>query len=76
MIITKNGLTKEIPQGYSWTVLFFGVCVPLLRGDMKGFMIQSILAIFTAGISWFIVPFRYNAIYLERMVNKGWMIKE
>ena len=76
MIITKNGLTKEIPQGYSWTTLFFGVCVPLFRGDMKGFIIQSILATFTGGMAFIIISFKYNAIYLERMINKGWMIKE
>ena len=76
MILIKNGLTKEVPTGYSFTTLLFGVCVPLFRSDYKGFFIQTILAMFTLGLSWLIVPFTYNKTYLNRLISDGWMVKE
>ena len=40
-IRVKNdiGKCKEIKVGFSWTMLFFGVFVPLVRGDWKWFLI-------------------------------------
>lgn len=29
------GAMKQVKVGYSWTVLFFGFFVPLIRGDWK-----------------------------------------
>ena len=76
MILIKNGLTKEVPTGFSWTSLLFGAFVPLTRGDMKGFFIQSILAVFTIGLAWLIIPFTYNKKYLNRCINDGWVVKD
>ena len=72
--LQKNGFKKEVPTGFSWTTLCFGVCVSLFRGDFKGFVIQTILAISTAGLAWFIIPFTYNKIYLDRCINDGWLL--
>ena len=76
MIITKNGLEKNIATGYSWKSLLFGCLYPAARGDFKGLGIQAFLAILTFGLSWLVVPFYYNKRYLERMISDGWMIKE
>ena len=38
MIRLKNPQTnvvKECATGYSWTTFFFGMFVPLIRGDLK-----------------------------------------
>ena len=37
MITVKNsnGVTKTVKNGFSWTMLFFGAFVPLVRGDWK-----------------------------------------
>ena len=35
VVLEKNGLRKEVKVGFSWTVFFFGLFVPLFRGDLK-----------------------------------------
>jgi hypothetical protein len=74
--VKKNGLTKKVATGYSFKSLLFGVFYPAARGDFKGFAIQLALGLFTCGLSWIVVPFRYNKIYLERLISDGWEIKE
>ena len=71
---SKTGQVKEVKSGFSWTSLFFGVFVPIVRGDMKGFIFQFAAAFFTAGISWLVVPFIYNKRYLNRLIDKGYEI--
>ena len=74
--IEKNGISKKISKGYSWKSLLFGCFYPAARGDFKGLITQLILCMFTGGLSWLVTPFVYNRIYLERMVNDGWMISK
>ncbi len=74
MKIEKNGLTKEIATGYSWKSLLFGALYPAARGDVKGFFVQIVLGFISFGLSWLFVPFKYNSIYLERMISDGWQI--
>lgn len=69
-----NGVRKEVKEGFSWTMLFFGVFVPLLRGDWKWFFITLLVAAITSGISWFIFPFFYNKLYLNDLLNNGYEI--
>ena len=74
MIIVANphtGVQKEVKRGFSWTMLFFGFFVPLLRGDILWTIISLVLAGFTYGLSWLILPFFYNKIYLEGLLKKG-----
>ena len=71
----ENGVTKEVKKGFSWTMLFFGVFVPLVRGDWKWFLITLIAAFVTFGISWLIFPFFYNKIYLNELLEKGYVIQ-
>ena len=55
-----SGQLKTVKLGFSWTTLFFGLFVPLLRGDFKWAAIMLVLAIITCGISWLVMPFIYN----------------
>lgn len=68
----NNGLTKTVPIGFSWTLLFFGIFVPLFRGDIKWFIITLILAIVTFGIGWLFIPFFYNKKYIIDLIEKGY----
>lgn len=74
MVVLRNRYSNEyksVPMGYSWTSLFFGVFVPLWRGDFIGFIIQLGLALVTGGVSWFIVPLVYNDRYVNRLLKSG-----
>ena len=71
----ENGVTKEVKKGFSWTMLFFGVFVPLVRGDWKWFLISLIAGFVTVGISWLVFPFFYNKIYLNELLEKGYVIQ-
>jgi hypothetical protein len=67
------GVQKEMPIGFSWTLLFFGACVPLLRGDLKWALIFTLLSLGTLGVSWFLVPFFYNGYYIKECLEKGYL---
>ena len=69
----SSGLIKQVPAGFSWTTLLFGAFVPLLRGDIKWFIIFMILAIITFGFAWFVIPFVYNKIYMKELLAKGYI---
>ena len=69
-----NGVTKQVKKGFSWTMLFFGIFVPLIRGDIKWFVISLVAAFVTVGISWLVFPFIYNKLYLNDLLNKGYVI--
>ena len=71
----EHGVTKEVKKGFSWTMLFFGIFVPLARGDWKWFLISLIAGFVTVGISWLIFPFFYNKIYLNELLEKGYVIQ-
>lgn len=74
IIYLKNdvGIVKKVPLGFSWTTLFFGGCVPLLRGDLKWFFIMVFLHFLTFGISGLIIPFIYNKKYITNLMCSGW----
>lgn len=75
MILLVNNVTgeyKQVKKGFSWTMLFFGVFVPLLRGDWKWFLITFALALLTSGASWFVFPFFYNHLYIDDLLKKGY----
>jgi hypothetical protein len=69
----STGILKQVKLGFSWTMLFFGFLVPLIRGDFKWAIISFIIAFITCGISWLVLPFLYNKIYIKDMLVKGWM---
>ena len=76
MITLKNdnGVTKTVKVGFSWTMLFFGIFVPLVRGDWKWGLISIVLAPITFGISWLVFPFIYNKLYINDLKDKGYKV--
>lgn len=81
-IRVKNdaGRYKEVKLGFSWTTLFFGALVPLIRGDWKWFVIY-IGAAFVLGFIGLPqlapllnlgFPFVYNKLYAQDLVNEGY----
>lgn len=76
MIVLRNemGITKQVKVGFSWTMLLFGVFVPLYRGDIKWFLITLFVGFLTVGISWWIFPFFYNKVYYEDLLSKGYKV--
>lgn len=75
-----SGLVKEVKKGFSWTLFFFGLFVPLIRGDLKWavimFLLQVLVGSFTLGIGALVVnlifAFIYNKIYIKELLEKGY----
>ena len=71
-----NGLIKQGFFGYSWTYLFFGWFVPLIRGELGIAALHLIFSIVTLGIWQFILSFIYNKQYMTRMLEKGYVLND
>ena len=65
-------ITKEVPVGFSWTILFFGFFPPLFRGAFKWGLIMLITALLTSFLASLIFMFIYNKIYLKSLLEKGY----
>lgn len=72
-VLLKNnvGMVKECKVGFSWTTMFFGLFVPLLRGDIKNALIMAALSFLTFGLSWLVFPFVYNKMYIKGLLMQG-----
>lgn len=81
IILTKDNQTKTVPVGYSVTSFFFGLFVPLLRGDFAaaGALFLLVLISFVAWplalLAWFMPPL-YNRFYISRLLRDGWKYSE
>ncbi len=67
-----TGDMKNAHVGFSWTMLFFGGFVPLVRKDLKWAVLSWILAVCTLGIFWIYFPFVYNGVYTRGLVDRGY----
>jgi TM2 domain-containing membrane protein YozV len=70
----NTGIIKKAPVGFSWTTLFFSGFPALFRGDITWFIIQVLLC--WTGISFIIFAFIYNKIYLKKLLEKGFKVKD
>ena len=78
----ETGLTREAPVGYSWTVLFFGSFVNLIRFVDALSVIQLIAYIVLLGFGGLGLlvnifgSFFYNKFYINRLITtKGYKVK-
>jgi len=78
----ESGVVKEAKVGFSWTTFFFGLFVPLIRGDLKWTAIMFLLTVLAgaitipiAGIGATIVGIVfatvYNKLYIKELLLKG-----
>ena len=72
----ESGLTKDGYYGFSWTYLFFGFWVPLIRGELGVAALHLLFSIFTLGIWQIIVSFLYNKQYMTRMLENGYILND
>ena len=83
LVNPRTKMVKKCSTGYSWTTFFFGVFVPLFRGDLKWaaiFFIIAIMVSFVIGPLAFICGpifgFFYNKLYISNLVEKGYVGNE
>ena len=69
-----SGLIKNGYYGFSWTYLFFGWLVPLIRGELGIAILHLILTFFTLGLWQLVFAFMYNKQYMTRMLEKGYVL--
>ncbi len=70
------GQMRIVKDGFSWTTLFFGVFVPLVRGDGKWFLIMLVANLCTFGMASIVFSFIYNKIYINDLLEKGYVFQE
>jgi len=77
----QSGHEIVVKKGFSWTTLFFGVFVPLFRGDLKWFFIMLVTDILVAVLTfyiglpviWIIFACIYNGRYIRDLGKKGYL---
>lgn len=72
----QSGLMKDGYFGFSWTYLFFGAFVPMVRGELGVGCLHLIFNMFTFGLWQLVVCFLYNKQYMTRMLQNGWTLDE
>lgn len=71
-LVNTTGLVKTCKVGFSWTTLFFGFFVPLIRGDWKHFFIMLIVCFLTCWVACIPFAFIYNKWYIKSLLENGW----
>ncbi len=71
-----SGLIKTGYYGFSWTYLFFGFFVPMVRGELAVAVLHFLLSWVTFGLWWLIAAFIYNKQYMTRMLTSGWVLAD
>ena len=70
--LEKNGVIKQAKLGFSWTTMFFGWFVPLIRGDWKWLIVILSIGMVTLGLSNLVFMFIYNKLYVRDLINDGY----
>jgi len=74
IIHSVSGIAKNGYTGYSWTYLFFGWFVPVVRGELGVGVLHLVITLVSFGLSQLIFPFLYNRQYMNRMLTSGWVL--
>ena len=79
-LINDKENIKYCKVGYSWTNLILMCWLPLMRLDLKNFLIQIISIIILSQIAlplwfacWIGFPFIYNKMYIKDLIKKGYI---
>ncbi len=64
----KNGVTKSVKQGFSWTVFCFGFMALLIRGQY----VPAVVTFVTMGLAGFYYMFKANQILTDELKINGW----
>jgi hypothetical protein len=72
----QTGLIKTGYYGFSWTYLFFGWWVPLIRGELVVALLHFLFTMSTLGLWQFVVAFLYNKQYTVRLIEKGYVLHD
>jgi len=71
-----SGLIRNGYYGFSWTYLFFGGFVPLVRGEIGIGVLHLIVGFFTVGLWNVVFAFLYNKQYTRRMLERGYVLAD
>ncbi len=76
---SSYGITAKGYFGFSWTCLFFGWMVPLIRGELLVALIWFLFFILTIWFGGFLIlnvimAFSYNKQYMHRMLLQGYVL--
>jgi len=66
---TKNGIKKEVKNGFSWTVFLFGWIALLIRKQP----VPAIICFLTFGLAGFYFMFTANKMLAIDLVEQGWV---
>ncbi|MFM8555944.1 MAG: hypothetical protein ACKODG_07195 [Betaproteobacteria bacterium] len=72
----QTGIVRNGFYGFSWTYLFFGWWVPLIRGELGVAALHLLFTFFTLGLWQVIVAFLYNRQFMIRMLEKGYVLAD
>ena len=64
--LKKNDETKNGFVGFSFTTFFWGLFIPIFRGDSKGFLKFFLIWLATFGVLVFIARFPYDSIDFDK----------
>jgi hypothetical protein len=67
---TKNGFTKEVKIGFSWTIFFFGWIALLIRKQYG----YAVIALFTFNIASLYFMFTANKAKAHDLIEQGWQV--
>ena len=69
----KNGVTKEIKVGFSYTTFFFGWLALAVRGTV----VPMLVTLMTFGLAGpFFYAFTINRIHARQLASDGWVIAD
>ena len=76
-----NGIYKNGYIGFSWTYLFFGFFVPLIRGHYKLALYHFLIWFFSVAsmLIWIVQPlmaFYFNKFYTRTLIEEGYVFDD
>ena len=65
----KNGLTKEVKVGFSWTIFFFGWMALAIRGQY----VPALISFLSFNMASFYFMFSGNRLLARQLIEDGWI---